>query len=123
MNQIKRLLCAVGCMGLLCLPSGAVPRCPAAVTAFAETAAFSGTCGEHITWALDDTGTLTLRGTGAMEDYYPGSSAPWIRLSPARVVIEDGITQIGDYAFCDCTALEEISIPDSSTRSKPTARD
>ena len=36
----------------------------------------SGTCGEALTWVLDDQGTLTVSGSGAMADYLSGA-APW----------------------------------------------
>ncbi len=39
----------------------------------------SGTCGANLTWTLDDEGTLTISGTGAMEDWdYINSQTPWI---------------------------------------------
>ncbi len=61
----------------------------------------SGTCGENLTWTLDDTGTLTISGTGEMTDYNYGSDAPWYRhlASIKTIVIDDGVTGIGDYAF------------------------
>ena len=33
----------------------------------------SGQCGENLTWQLDDGGTLTISGTGDMDDYYRGA--------------------------------------------------
>lgn len=49
------------------------------VSAFADTTD-SGTCGANLTWTLDSDGTLTISGTGEMEDYYPSNNdttAPW----------------------------------------------
>ena len=40
------------------------------------TVLYSGACGTNLTWQIDDTGTLTIDGTGAMETYSYGS-APW----------------------------------------------
>ncbi len=72
----------------------------------------AGKCGENLTWLLDDTGTLRISGTGAMDDYifYYGICAPWDTYSEriSSVVIESGVTRIGDSAFASCTALEEI---------------
>ena len=66
----------------------------------------SGTCGDSLTWTLDDAGTLTISGTGAMEDYASASVSPWYNIKDfiKQIVIENGITSIGDRAFCYCTS-------------------
>ena len=74
----------------------------------------SGKCG-NLTWTLDDEGTLTISGTGAMPDYKYTSSAPWSNKKPNNVVIEDGVTSIGEYAFYECTGLTSVTIPASVT--------
>ena len=75
----------------------------------------SGSCGEHVNWAYED-GVLTIRGTGAMEDF-EDFAAPWASLHDkiTSVVIEDGVTTIGDNAFQFCTALTIITFPESVT--------
>ena len=83
-----------------------------AFSAAAESAAASGICGENLTWTLDAAGTLTVSGTGAMKDFgYKG--APWYqsRDSIKAVVVESGVTTIGDSAFEDCSSLSSITIP------------
>lgn len=77
----------------------------------------SGTCGENLTWALDDEGTLTISGEGAMEDYEKASESPWYsnRQSITKVVIEEGITNTGRFAFSYCSSLESITIPEGVT--------
>ena len=85
-------------------------------SAAAESAAASGICGENLTWTLDAAGTLTVSGTGAMKDYhYEG--APWYqsRDSIQAVVIENGVTTIGERAFNDCSSLTSITIPEGVT--------
>ena len=80
-------------------------------------AASSGTCGDNLTWVLDDSGTLTISGTGDMNDYTYGSSAPWDSLwsSIKHIVIKKGVTSIGDDAFYYCSSLTSVIIPDSVT--------
>lgn len=67
-----------------------------------------------VTWTLDDTGLLTISGTGWMEEYfYP--NPPWYGLPIDRVVIEPGVANIAVGAFQDCEDLTEIQIPQSVT--------
>ena len=88
-------------------------------TAYAAETANSGTCGDNVTWRLSDDGVLTISGTGAMQDYesYGSATAPWYigRSRIKSVVIESGVTGIGDYAFYDCSALTSVTIPGSVT--------
>ena len=81
------------------------------------SSAQSGSCGESLTWTLDDNGHLTISGEGAMEDYASKSSVPWYssRTSIVSVTIENGVTSIGDHAFNSCTNLAQVSIPKSVT--------
>ena len=76
----------------------------------------SGKCGvggNDLTWTLDDSGTLTISGSGAMADYEDTDKQPWAnqRSSINKVVIGDGVTSIGQYAFALCKSLSEITIP------------
>ncbi len=67
-------------------------------------------------------GTLTVSGTGAMADYNItpySNTAPWYssRTYITSIVISEGVTHIGDYAFHECTnaSLSSITIPESMT--------
>ena len=85
------------------------------VSVFAEE---SGTCGDNLTWTLDDAGTLTINGTGDMEDYeFCSRDIPWYDFQSMikKVVIEDSVTSIGEGAFSRCYSLTSIEIPDSVT--------
>ncbi len=74
----------------------------------------SGECGENITWDLDENGTLTLSGNGEMSDYIQKS--PFAEMESIKnVIIEDGITSVGNGAFWGCNTIKTISIPDSVT--------
>ena len=111
------------------------------VPGMTAAAANSGTCGADLTWTLDDNGTLTISGSGRMTGYgsTTSSKSPWKDSSEiTSIVIENGVTSIGDrvfynvvnlssvtiadsvtqisqMAFIDCKKLEEITIPDSVT--------
>ena len=80
------------------------------VIVVAET---SGTCGDNVTWTLDQNGALTISGTGDMENYKYASSPFYDRNDIKSLVIENGITQIGEYAFNECHGLTRVDISDS----------
>ena len=78
----------------------------------------SGTCGENLTWVLDDAGTLTISGTGAMTTtgWNGQLISPWKNNNQIKkIIIKDGVTNIGDDAFYGCENLTSVTIPDSVT--------
>ena len=77
----------------------------------------SGTCGDNLTWELTADSVLTISGTGTMNNSSSSSRAPWYdyRSSIKSVVIEEGITSIGNYAFNACSGLASVTIPNSVT--------
>ena len=72
-----------------------------------------GTCGDNLTWTLDDAGTLTISGEERMYDYY--DPAPWdaYKDTITSLLLPNGLTYIGYDAFRGCTGLTAVSIPDS----------
>ena len=92
-----------------------------AVFTINASAATSGNCGTSsdpsaVTWTLD-ADTLTISGSGQMGNYSKATQ-PWAAYlgSIQSVIVEDGVKNIGDYAFNDCTALTSITLPDSIIR-------
>ena len=83
----------------------------AASTAFAQ----SGQTGP-LTWVLED-GTLTISGEGEMPDYIYPPAVPWFAYQESiyTVIMEPGITAIGNFAFWQCQSLSSVSIPDGVT--------
>lgn len=81
----------------------------------------SGTCGENLTWSLDENGTVRISGSGPMTDYEYGAQSPFVpdvgepSLGIKEVVFEEGVTHIGNYAFQALRSLESISISTSVT--------
>ncbi|MBQ6206330.1 MAG: leucine-rich repeat domain-containing protein, partial [Oscillospiraceae bacterium] len=83
----------------------------------------SGECGVdggNVTWTLDDAGTLTIRGSGRMNDYNMNLRSPWYqnRTQIQKVVIEEGVTNVGKRAFAECD-VTSVTIPDSVTSIGP----
>ena len=77
----------------------------------------SGTCGKELSWVLDDGGVLTISGTGAMDKGDVFNGGPWHDYcdSILQVVIQEGVTSIGNCAFVDCKNITSVSIADSVT--------
>ncbi len=78
----------------------------------------SNTLGDNLTWKYyADTGRLSISGTGDMTDWSTANETPWHSYSASvlSVIIDDGVTSIGAYAFVNCTNLSDVTIPTSVT--------
>ena len=101
-----------------------------------------GKCGDNLTWTFSDKGVLRISGKGRMIDYDWDNLPPWKELQYSYVIIDDGVTSIGNCAFLggqnlitadipesveeigisafhDCSKLKEISIPEKVTEIQP----
>ena len=79
----------------------------------------SGTCGadgDNLKWVLSSDGVLTISGTGKMKNYGWWDETPWFDHfdSVTGVIIEKGVTTIGDYAFMALN-ISKVNIPSGVT--------
>lgn len=79
-----------------------------------ETASGDFGTGTSFHWELAD-GTLTVTGSGPMPDFALEANRPWHTDKDKidKVVIEDGVTSVGKYAFTNCSALTAAELPES----------
>ena len=76
----------------------------------------SGKCGDSASWKLDADGVLTITGAGPMADY--GAYGPWYiahLTDIKKVVVQEGVTTIGDHAFANLSYVISVTIPSSIT--------
>ena len=113
-TKTKRIFAAIiaFCMMTVILPMTVIAENP-----------YEGSCGQNggnLNWSYNETTkTLTISGTGNMSNYYSsgtaGGRAPWvnskIKDEIETVVISEGATSIGEYAFFECTGLKNVTIP------------
>lgn len=80
---------------------------------------YSGTCGINLQWNFDvESRTLFITGTGDMTDYSSQSSIPWYSIYTyiSNISIDEGITSVGNYAFCSCSGITTITLPSTLKR-------
>ena len=83
-----------------------------------ENETTGGRCGRSVHWALDDQYVLTISGKGPMKNYNTGEfdlagNVPWenSQFMIVKIVIEEGVTSVGNFAFIDFASMEEIDLP------------
>lgn len=122
-KRLISLLLAFSMM-LTFLPAGAV-------SAFAEENSHTYNCGENVKATLsrnsdgDGTYTMTIRGTGPMEnyDFLSCRDMPWRDAIPKikRLIVDDGVTSLGDCVLHgfdgrhEAESLEEVTLPEGLT--------
>ena len=74
-----------------------------------------GKCGSNCTYKCYSNGELIISGFGDMDNYKSYLSKPWRKKENliTKIVIENGITSIGSFAFCAMNNVKEITIPES----------
>ena len=78
----------------------------------------SGTCGSKVSWNFNSsTHVLTISGTGDMAFFNEAYNTPWYSFKSEikSVIIGNGVTSIGRYAFAFCSNITSIDIPNSVT--------
>ena len=94
-----------------------------ATTTFEGNGSVGGSCGVDVTWVLTNEGVLTISGEGAMKNYdspqyQRNNIMPWYpnRSEIRSLIVEEGVTTIGDHAFFGCANLQSVTIAEGVTR-------
>ena len=81
-----------------------------------------GACGvapysSEVIWVYDaNSKTLTVLGSGAIRDYDSADAAPWSSRDVETLVVQDGITRIGNNAFAALRNLKTVNVDGSVTK-------
>ncbi|MBQ4547438.1 MAG: leucine-rich repeat protein [Oscillospiraceae bacterium] len=77
----------------------------------------NGTCGTNLSWEFS-AGTLTISGSGEMNNYSDEKSVPWygIRNEILKLSLPEGLTSVGKAAFYGCKNIVSVKIPNSVTK-------
>ncbi len=80
------------------------------ISVFAAESGDCGADGDNLTWEIDGS-TLIISGTGAMKDYGEDrGNPPWYRLNFTDIVVNEGVTSIGERAFFN-SRPSSVTIP------------
>lgn len=104
-------------------PAEEVPEAPAPAAVPAE---IRGVCGDAVEWEFveyydaetgEDQSYLTIYGYGSMYDYWDGTDAPWASVigKAKQIIVDEGVTAIGDNAFTGSVNLESAYIGSTVT--------
>ena len=74
----------------------------------AAAMAANGNAGKDVKWDLTNR-VLTISGTGPMKDF--SKDRPWYHPNVEKLIVEEGVTSIGDNLCYECKNLVDISLP------------
>lgn len=119
-NKTFRGICSVCLSAFLTLPMTSLPSVFAGISDLGDSNAVDtyNTEGD-ISWEVgENTGVLKISGSGEMKNYTTDNKAPWNGEADkiTSIVITDGVTSIGNYAFYGLSNIEGVTIPYSVTR-------
>lgn len=72
-----------------------------------------GICGKNATYVYSN-GILEIKGSGVTENFHSGKKAPWYdyRNDIVEIVVQEGITGIGNQMFAECKNLQKVLLPE-----------
>ena len=83
------------------------------IDSFEETGDCSKTSSDNVKWVSAGF-KMVVYGSGAMADYDEDNKGPWPHETPMRVIIEEGVTTIGNYAFAGHAKITHtVTIPNT----------
>ena len=130
-SMIMLAICLVLCVGLIIISNSksnvqisekSVDELPQNYTSAEEKSTtntwyISATENDNVIATLSDDGILTISGTGNMKNWNSSATTDWYEMKDKvkTVIIENGVSNIGRYVFCECSNLTSIEIPSSVT--------
>ena len=75
----------------------------------------TGACGDNLTYTLYENGVTVIAGEGRLPDT-DKNNVPWHNKKIGELFIQEGVSEIGQYAFRDCDTITTIHLPRSVVR-------
>ena len=112
---LSMFLATVMMFGTFDVTYGATTENTVTAQSTSATIVDSGKCGDNVTYTLDSNGLLTISGSGDMFKSGIGDSPFRYNSDIKKVVIDEGVTNIGYEAFRACSNLATIKVSNSVT--------